>query len=91
MDIIKQSVVDKGLIVSSPRSVHEIPKIFQDGVVQPDGNLSLSRLGLVHKREKTSTFLKKQRSMPCASASEFLIGLGYHRDSRKQTHRSEES
>ena len=44
MDILTQSVVDKGLVVPSARCVHETPKIFQDGVVQPNGDLRLSRL-----------------------------------------------
>jgi hypothetical protein len=44
MDILKQGVVDKGLVVPSPRCVYETPKIFQDGVVQSNGDLRLSRL-----------------------------------------------
>jgi hypothetical protein len=44
MDILKQGVVDKSLVVSSPRCVYETPKIFQDGVVQSNGDLRLSRL-----------------------------------------------
>jgi hypothetical protein len=44
MDTLKQGVVDKGLVVPSPRCVYETAKILQDGVVQPDGNLRLSRL-----------------------------------------------
>jgi hypothetical protein len=46
MDILKQSVVDKGLVVPSSRCVHETPKILQDRIVQPDGYLRLSRLRL---------------------------------------------
>ena len=33
MDILKQGVVDKGLVVSSTRCVYETPKIFENGVV----------------------------------------------------------
>ena len=46
MDILKQGVVDKGLVVPSPRCVHETPKILQNRIVQPDGYLRLSRLRL---------------------------------------------
>jgi hypothetical protein len=46
MHILKQSLIDKGLVVSSPRVVHETPKIFQHGVVQANRDLRLSRLWL---------------------------------------------
>jgi hypothetical protein len=42
--MFKQGIVDKGLVVPSARYVHETPKIFQDGVVQPNGDLRLSQL-----------------------------------------------
>src|SRR2546426_5996490 len=44
MDIFKQGVVDKGLVVPPSRCVYETPKIFQDGVVQANGDLRLFRL-----------------------------------------------
>ena len=42
MDILEQGVIDKGLVVPSSSCLYETPKIFQDGVVQPDGDLRLS-------------------------------------------------
>ena len=69
MHMLKQCLVHKGLVVSSTCVVHEIPKIFQYGVVQADRDLCLSGSGLT-----TAPRLAREKSMSrYFSATSFFI------------------